>query len=468
MLKIYNSLTKKIEEFKPMHPPEVGMYTCGPTVYDFAHIGNFRTNITADLLLRSLIFFGYKPTYIMNITDVGALTGDNAGDADTGEDKMEKASKRESKTAWDIAKYYKDQFIKDFEALNLLKPLRFPKATDHIKEQIELIKTLQEKGYTYKTSDGIYFDTSKFKEYGKLSTIDTKGMQAGIRVDMRDKKNSTDFALWKFSPKGEKRQMEWDSPWGTGFPGWHIECSAMSMKYLGETFDIHVGGEDLRSTHHPNEIAQSEAATEKPFVHYWVHAAFMNIDGKRMSKSLGNNYTVSDLSKKGYSPMVLRYHFLTVHYRQTMNLTFKALDASKEAYRKLSEHVSRYKKEKERNELSYEKLEKIEKARDNFKYAIGNDLNLPKALSVAWEVVKSSIPSTDKYDLLSSFNEVFGLIFEKQQHIMIPEEIKQLVQKRQVLKKESDFKEADKVREQIEQKGYSVIDMRDGYEVCKI
>src|SRR5579859_2198 len=360
MLKIYNSLSRKVEEFRPLHPLQVGMYTCGPTVYSFAHIGNFRTYTTSDILLRVLQYNGYEVEYIMNLTDVGHLTGDNLGDADLGEDRMEKAAQNEGKTAWEIAEFYSDVFFKDFKKLNLKQPEKFTKATEHMKEQIELVKRLEEKGFTYQTSDGIYFDTSKFKNYAALSNLDQR--KAGARVEINpEKKNQNDFAIWKFSyPNGvsfkeylatsekvedevSKRQMEWKSPWGVGFPGWHIECSAMSMKYLGETFDIHTGGIDLLETHHPNEIAQAEAATGKKFVDYWVHGAFILVNGERMSKSKGNLYTVYDLEKEGYDALALRYLYLQTHYRKELNFTFDALDAAQNAYKKLIVDISRFK-----------------------------------------------------------------------------------------------------------------------------
>ncbi|MGH9858235.1 MAG: cysteine--tRNA ligase, partial [Acidobacteriota bacterium] len=341
MLKLYNSLSRKNEDFKPIHPLQVGMYTCGPTVYSFAHIGNFRTYTSADILLRVLQYNGYDVTYIMNLTDVGHLTGDNLGDADLGEDRMEKAAKKEGKTAWEVAKFYTDVFLQDYEKLNLQKPQKFAKATDHIKEQIDLVKRLEAKGFTYKTSDGIYFDTAKFPHYGELSNLDQ--IKAGARVEINiEKKNQRDFALWKFSDDDTRRQMEWKSPWGKGFPGWHIECSAMSMKYLGESFDIHTGGTDLRETHHPNEIAQAEAVTGKQFVKYWMHGAFILVNGERMSKSKGNLYTLYDLEKENYDALALRYLYLQTHYRQEMNFSFQSLDAAQNAFKKLVMEISRW------------------------------------------------------------------------------------------------------------------------------
>jgi cysteinyl-tRNA synthetase len=462
---LFNSLTRKKEKFVPLSKDFVGMYTCGPTVYDYTTIGNFRTYLLGDILLRVLKYNGYKVKYIMNLTDVGHLTGDNSGDADTGEDRLEKAAKKERKTAWDIAKFYTAAFLSDFEKLNLEKPEKFVKATDHIVEQINLIKKLEEKGLTYKTSDGVYFDTKKFEEetgekYGELSTLDQ--IKEGARVEVNtEKKNPRDFALWKFSLKGTKRDMEWDSPFGVGFPGWHLECSAMSMKYLGETFDIHAGGEDLRSTHHPNEIAQSEGATGKKFVNYWIHGAFLKVDGGRMGKSLGNAYVISDLEEKGFSAMDLRYFYLSGKYNEPLNFTWLSLKASQAALEKLKSLMDSFKNNKERTTLSEEKNIKVEEYRNKFLEALNDDLNVPRALAVLWEMVKSNIPNSDKYDLAISIDEVLGLQLNKEsKQKEISEEIKKLIEKRNILRKEGKFEEADKIRGEIEQKGFSVEDER--------
>jgi len=491
MLKIYNSLSKKVEEFKPIHPLQVEMYTCGPTVYSFAHIGNFRTYTMADILLRVLQYNGYDVTYIMNLTDVGHLTGDNLGDADLGEDRMEKAAKKEGKTAWEIADFYTEVFLKDFDKLNLTHPKKFTKATDHIKEQINLVKRLEEKGFTYKTSDGIYFDTSKFKHYGELSSLDQ--IKAGARMEINlEKKNQRDFALWKFSyPNGvsfkeyiaksgmkaeeaeqQKRQMEWKSPWGIGFPGWHIECSAMSMKYLGETFDIHTGGIDLKETHHPNEIAQAEAATGKKFVDYWVHGAFILVNGERMSKSKGNLYTVYDLEKEGYDVLALRYLYLQTHYRQEMNFTFEALDAAQNAYKKLVLDISRW---KEPSESAGEKVPAgiFEDFEKRFLDALNDDLNTAQALAVMWEVVKSPYPSGPKLRMLFKMDRVLGLNLQelslqvRNAQGIVPGHIQKLVEERQHLRKLRKFNAADQIRAKIEKLGYELEDTKKGPKVTK-
>ena len=489
MLKLYNSLTKKVEEFKSIHPLQVGMYTCGPTVYSFAHIGNFRTYTMADILLRVLQYNGYDVMYIMNLTDVGHLTGDNLGDADLGEDRMEKAAKKEGKTAWEIAQFYSDVFLKDFEKLNLEKPKKFAKATDHIKEQIDLVKVLSEKGFTYKTSDGIYFDTSKFPQYGALSSLDK--IKVARVEENPEKKNQRDFALWKFSyPNGvtfkeymaksrtnasealrEKRQMEWKSPWGVGFPGWHIECSAMSMKYLGETFDIHTGGIDLKETHHPNEIAQAEAATGKKFVNYWLHGAFILVNGERMSKSQGNLYTVYDLEKEGYDVLALRYLYLQTHYRQEMNFTFDALDGAQNAYKKLVLEISHW-DDPSASSGNFPKsvFEDFEK---RFLDALNDDLNTARALAVMWEVVKSPHPTGPKLRTLFKMDRVLGLQLQemsmqlKQVQGIVPGQIQQMVEERQHLRKLRKFNAADQLRAKIEKLGYEVKDTKKGPRVTK-
>jgi cysteinyl-tRNA synthetase len=450
-----NTLTHQKEKFIPINPPNVGMYTCGPTVYLNAHIGHMRKYLMDDILVRVLKANGFQVTQVMNITDVGHLVSD----ADTGEDKMEKSAKVAGKSVWDLAKFYEKQFFDSTGALNINRPDVVCKATDHIQEQIDLIKRLEEKGFTYKTGDGIYFDTSKFKNYGVL-TGGKEGIRPGTRIEMGDKKNPTDFALWKFSPKDEKRQMEWDSPWGTGFPGWHIECSAMSMKYLGEQFDIHTGGEDHIAIHHTNEIAQSEAATGKsPFVRYWLHTAFLTVDGVKMSKSLNNFYTVDDVIKKGFDPLALRYLYLGANYRDSLNFTWDSLAASQNALEKLRSQIAVLKNQNDRTVLSEEKEKKVDDFRREFMEAVNDDLNTAKGLAVLWEMLKSNIPSEDKYDLAISFDDVLGLkLGEASAKVEMPEEIKKLIEMRQALRAEKKFDEADKIRKQIEEAGFEVKD----------
>lgn len=469
MLKLYNSLSRTIEEFKPIHENslQVGMYTCGPTVYDFAHIGNFRTYTTSDLLKRVLEYNGYEVDYVMNLTDVGHLTGDNSGDADTGEDRMEKSAEKEGKTAWEIAQFYTDAFIKDFDALNLQRPQKFVKATNHITEQIDLIKSLEERGYTYQTSDGIYFNTAMFPEYGKLSNLDQ--IKEGARVDVNhEKQNPRDFALWKYSPKNQKRQMEWKSPWGVGFPGWHIECSAMAMKYLGNSFDIHVGGIDLRETHHPNEIAQSEAATGELFVKYWIHSAFVLVTGERMSKSLGNNYKLYDLEKEGFDPMSLRYLYLQTHYRQEMNFTFPALEAAQKTLQRLREQVVSVDSD------SLNRVPRLKEYETEFLNAVNEDLNIPKALGIVWEMMKEPDDKA-KVRTLLKFDNVFGLdllnshkYLAQNKTVEVPEEIAQLISERERYRQEGKYTRADHIRNRLKKMGYDILDTKKGSEVRKV
>lgn len=469
-MKLYNSLTRSLEEFVPREEKKVGVYTCGPTVYSTPTIGNFRTYTFADIFVRSLRFLGYSPTYIMNVTDVGHLTGDNLGDADTGEDRLEKAAKKEGRTAWDIARGYTMEFQKHMKQLDIRMPDVLCKATDHIAEQIAMVEKLEEKGFAYKITDGIYFDTTAFEKmgfrYGELSTLDS--VKEGARVEPNpEKRNPRDFALWKFSPPGTRRQMEWDSPWGVGFPGWHIECSAMSTKYLGDQFDVHIGGEDLRSTHHPNEIAQAEGATGKnPFVKYWLHGAFLLIDGGRMGKSLGNAYTVQDIADKGYDPLALRYFYMTGHYRKQLNFTWEALSAASKALGRLRAVYMNADKVKERTILSHEKLADVERYMSEFRASLENDVDMPGALATVWEAAKSNIPGPDKRDLLLSFDEVLGLNLRNSGSYTaasdIPADVIKMAELRLSLREEKKWDDADTIREQIAERGYTVEDNPDG------
>ena len=459
---LFNSLTRKKEVFTPINPPEVGIYACGPTVYDFSHIGHMRRYVGDDILRNVLGLKGYSVKYVMNITDVGHLTSD----ADTGEDKIEAAAKKSGKSAWDIAKFFEDQFFSSTKALNIARPDIVSKATDHIKEQIEMIRQIEENGYVYKTEDGIYFDTSKLTDYGKLSG-GKEGIKPGARVEKGNKKNPTDFALWKFSSKDSKRQMEWESPWGMGFPGWHIECSAMSRKYLGDTFDIHTGGVDHIPIHHTNEIAQSEGAMGKMPAKFWIHHEFLQIDGGKMAKSLGNTYTLEDVIQKGFDPLALRYLFLTAHYKDPLNFTWENLGAVQTSLEKLRSQVSSLKEQEKRIALSEEKNEKIEGYREDFVSALSDDLNTAKALAVFWEMLKSNIPSTDKYDLAISFDEVLGLKLGELQvkKVKLPEKVQKLIQEREKLRGEGKFDEADEVRKEIAEEGFILEDTPQGPKV---
>lgn len=471
-MKITNSLSGKAESIEEMVPGRIGVYTCGPTVYDTATIGNFRTYFLSDVFVRAARYLGYEVNYVMNLTDVGHLTGDNQGDADTGEDRLEKGAKREGRNAWDIAKTYGDEFVAHMKMLNIITPNHLVKATEHIIDQVNLIKKLEEKGFTYKISDGIYFDILKYEslgnKYGELSTLDE--IREGVRVEKNpEKRDPRDFALWKFSPKGLRRDMEWDSPWGVGFPGWHIECSAMSMKYLGDRFDVHIGGEDLRSTHHPNEIVQSEGATgKKPFVKYWIHGAFLLVDGGRMGKSLGNAYTLEDVKARGYDLMALRYFYMTGHYRKQLNFSWEALDSAYVALEKLRATYWQARQDKGRSMLSEEKIEKVDEYRADFVSALEDDLNLPQLLSVVWGVVKSNIPAYDKQDLLSEFDRVLGLnlaLWEPEEKV-VSDEIAALLNERDVLRKSGKYMEADIIRDRLKKMGHEVVDTAQGSRVA--
>lgn len=472
MTKLYNTLTRTIEEISPIQPGSLGIYACGPTVYDYAHLGHARKYVMDDVLVRTLKASGLTVEHVMNITDVGHLVSDD----DVGEDKMEKGAKKYGKTVWEVAKEFEDFFWKTMDHMNVGHPDVSCKATDHIPEQIELIKKLETNGFTYVISDGVYFDTSKFPTYGELAKLDAEKLKAGARVEMVEgKKNVTDFALWKFSPAGEKRQMEWESPWGKGFPGWHIECSAMSMKYLGDQFDIHTGGIDHIPIHHTNEIAQAEAATGKhPFVRVWVHHNFLRIDGEKMSKSLHNFFTVDDVIAKGYSPMALKLFFLGAHYRSELNFTWNQLDASQKAYDRLLALLSTFKHGDERTTLSDEKLDQINQARARFFEHMNTDLHTPEALSVMWEVVKDNYPGRDKYDLLMEFDSVLGLQLAEhvnvydQTHANVPSGVQMLVDQRQAARDAKDFARADQLRDEIATFGWSVEDTAQGQKIKKV
>ncbi len=454
-LQIYNTLTRKKEIFKPLKKNIVGLYTCGPTVYNYAHIGNLRTYIFEDILKRVLIYNKFKVKHVMNITDVGHLTSDS----DTGEDKMEKGAKREGKTVWEIADFYTKAFMSDIKKLNITKAEIICKATDYIKEQIELIKKLGKKGFTYIIEDGVYFDTSKLKDYGKLAKLDIEGLKAGARIEVvSGKKNITDFALWKFSPEEKKRQMEWNSKWGKGFPGWHIECSAMSMKFLGETFDIHCGGIDHIPVHHTNEIAQSEAATGKKFVNFWMHGEFLNLEKEKMAKSGENFITLSTLEERNFDPLVYRFFCLSAHYRSSLNFSFESLESAKKGFENLKNKILEIKKEKNKDNKKIK-----EKYKSEFLKLINNDLDMPKAVALLWDLTKEKeISGKSKLNLILDFDKVFGLNLKKIKEEKVPKEILDLVKKREKARKEKDFAESDKLRKLINEKGYALEDTEKG------
>ena len=432
------------------------MYACGPTVYHYAHIGNLRTYVFEDLLKRILIYNNFKVRHVINITDVGHLTSDS----DTGEDKLEKEAKLENKSVWDIALFYSNAFKQDFKKLNLLDPSLWCKATDNIKEQIELVECLEKKDYTYKTSDGIYFDTSKFKSYGKLAKLKVSGLKAGARIDIGEKKHPTDFALWKFSPKDEKRQMEWDSPFGAkGFPGWHIECSAMAMKFLGKQIDIHCGGIDHIPVHHTNELAQSEGCLGKKWVNYWVHGDFLVINKEKMAKSGANFLTLEELEKNGYSPLDYRYFCLTAHYRTQLSFSFEDLGSAKNAYEKLKSKIIELRKGEESIPRSVEGYKK------DFLKAINEDLNTPRALAVVWDLVKDeAVPKKDRHGALMEFDRILGLKLSdaKEEEVKITGEVQELLRQREEARKAKDFNKADELRDKIREKGYSIEDSAEG------
>jgi cysteinyl-tRNA synthetase len=456
-LRLYNSLTRKLEEFVPQDPNLVSMYTCGPTVYNYVTIGNFRTYVLGDILYRTLLHKKYNVKYVMNLTDVGHLSGDNEGDADVGEDRLETAAEKEGRSATDVADFYIKDFKEGIRKLNLLKPTKFTRATEYIDQQIDLVRVLENKGYTYQTSDGVYFDTSKFADYGDLSGLSGEKIKEGARVEVNpEKKNPTDFALWKFSPEDSSRWQEWSSPWGKGFPGWHLECSAMCMSELGPTVDLHVGGEDLKMIHHQNEIAQSEAATGKKFVNYWIHGAFLLVDSGKMSKSLGNAFTLYDLEERGYSPMDLRYFYFGAHYRSQLNFTWEALSASRSALEKLQGILGGYSETS--GKISPEHVFKFEEA-------LLEDLNMPKVLAVVWDLVRGDLPEGDKVTTLVLFDKVLGLGLGDHVAYEIPQEIMDLAKTREQYRKSGIWDKADAVRREIEEKGYVVEDEIDGFKV---
>ena len=453
-LKLFNTLTRKKQIFKPIKEKEVGIYTCGPTVYWYQHIGNLRSYIFSDILKRVLSYNGYKVKHIMNVTDVGHLTSD----ADEGEDKMEKAAAKEGKKAEEIANYYWGIFKEDFKKLNIISPDIWCKATEHIKEQIELVEKLKEKGYTYETSDGVYFDTSKVKDYGKLALLKIENLEAGKRIEVGEKKNKTDFALWKFSEVPGARQQEWEAFGKMGFPGWHIECSAMSSKYLGEQFDIHTGGEDHIPIHHTNEIAQSEAAFgKKPWVKFWLHGAFLLFKGEKVSKSKGGLFTISELEEKGFPSLTYRYFALTAHYRTQLNFSLESLENSKNSYERIKNIASELKDDGEINSKYLKQFEK----------AINNDLDMPSALAVLWNLVRDE-KAKGKYQAIKKMDEVFGLKLLEKEEVYVPEEIKKLAELREKARKEKNWKEADRLREEIKGKGFIIEDSSEGIKIKKV
>ena len=461
-LQLYNSLHRKKSDFAPIHPGKVGLYTCGPTVYNFAHIGNLRTYIFEDILKRVLLYNDFQVQHVMNITDVGHLTGDR----DMGEDKMEKGALREGRTAWEIAEFYTRAFKSDIARLNIIEPDIWVKATDTIDDQIALIKILEEKGYSYRTGDGIYFDTSKFKDYTRLSHQDIESLREGARVEKNpEKRNATDFALWKFSPAGVRRQMEWESPWGTGFPGWHIECSAMSMKYLDGLLDIHCGGTDHIDVHHTNEIAQSEAATGKKFFNCWMHGAFLIIaGGKKMAKSEDNFLTLENaFVKKDINPLVYRFAAFQTHYRKPMEYSEESVQAARNGLQHLQNQIRRV-----AQNSAGQKGAVLDEYKTKFLGAINDDLNMPRAMAVVQEMLKSNIADVDKHATILDYDRVLGLRLDKvDKPAELPQKITLLVAERQAARDAKDWAASDRLRDTIQDLGYLVQDTKEGMQVIK-
>ena len=443
-------------------PGHVSLYACGPTVYAYAHLGNLRRYVFDDVLRRVLEYNGLAVKKVMNVTDVGHLTSD----ADEGMDKMEKGAKREGKDVWEIARKYTDAFFHDCDRLNIERPTVICRATDHIPDQIALIQRLEGKGYTYRTGDGIYFDSSKFKDYGMLGRLNREGMKAGARVSMGEKRNPTDFALWKFSPQGEKRQMEWESPWGRGFPGWHIECSAMALRYLGDRIDIHTGGADHIQIHHPNEMAQSEAATGERFVNLWMHAAFLVAEQDKMSKSSGDFLTLDSLVAKGFDPLGFRYFCLRTHYRKQLDFSLDLLRDAREMLASLRKDVIRLKQGIGAGGKTPTKSS--EKYDLEFLASVNDDLDLNSAFALIHRLLgDESVPPAERYGSLLKFDRVLGLEIAswKPSRARIPKEIVELAEKRERARKERDWKAADELRGQIADRGFILEDTPDGYRI---
>lgn len=455
-MKLYNTLTRTKEEFTPIKNNTVSIYSCGPTVYQYAHIGNLRTYVFMDLLRRTLKYNGFDLLHVMNITDVGHLTDD----ADDGEDKMEKSAREQKKSPWEIAEYFTDIFMRDIELLHITHPEIISKATDNIQEMIEFVVGLEKSGYAYETSDGIYFNVQGFKEYGKLSRNNIDDLRAGARIEVNDeKRHPSDFALWKKAPK--EHIMQWESPWGMGYPGWHIECSAMGLKFLGEEFDIHTGGVDHIPIHHENEIAQSEGLLGHSSAHFWIHGEFMLVDGGKMSKSLGNTYTLEQLIEMGYEPEVFRYFCLNAHYRQKLNFTFEGMDGAKTSLKNLRSAVAKHKDAND--EISDEVIYKF---KADFDEAVNDDLNIPKALGVVWTIAKHETKSNKLYDLMINCDSILALNLskpvEEKTGGSLDDEITAMIEARTTAKANKNYAEADRIRNELTERGIQLIDTPEG------
>ena len=461
---VYNTLTKEKDVFRPINEKEVRIYSCGPTVYKDATIGNMRTNIFQDVLRRMLKYNGYKIKHVMNITDVGHLVSDG----DEGEDKMIKSAREEHKTPLEIAEHYTKLFFDDLKDLNIEIPEIICKATDYIPEMLEYVEELVEKGYAYETSTAIYFDVSKLDKYPVLSNVNVEEQKAGARVDVDpEKKNPYDFALWIKAP--ENHLMKWDSPWGPSYPGWHIECSAMSRKHLGEQFDIHTGGIDLIPTHHENEIAQSKGICGKIPANYWIHGEYLLINGGKMSKSLGNVYLLKDIKEKGYDPLVYKLLCYTSSYRNKLNFTWEGIEASSKSLERLR---NGYQVNKNGTDtLNEEDKKELDRLENEFHKAINDDMNMPLAMSFVWEVIKYSKKSPEIAELLLKFDTVLGIEINKEEtnkEIEIPEEVLKLVEARKQARQEKNWAESDRLRDLIKEKGYEVKDTKEGMEISEL
>jgi cysteinyl-tRNA synthetase len=466
-IKIYNTATRDLEIFKPLIEGKASLYHCGPTVYNYAHIGNMRAYVFADTLRRMLEWNGYEVNQVINITDVGHLVSDS----DDGEDKMALGARREGLNIEEIIKRYSDAFYNDLDLLNIKRANVFPRATEHIKEQIQIISELEKKGYTYTTSDGVYFDTSRYDRYADFAKLDIKGLQGGERIDLGEKRNKTDFALWKFYVGDGDRLQEWDSPWGKGFPGWHIECSAMSMKYLGETLDIHTGGVDHINIHHTNEIAQSECATGHKFSNYWMHCAFMNVDNQKMSKSLGNTYRVGELEEKfGITPLAYRYWLMTSHYRTQTNFTVEAVKAAEVGLTRLKSKIVgiKIKHEDDGAKINTEILNKATEY-------INDDLNTAKVIALLFEIMSegTEILEEEKYLTIMKIDEILGLNLANFTDIgfaaIVPSnfEYSKLLEQRRIARESKNWQESDRIRDELSTLGYLVKDTENGQEILK-
>ncbi len=469
MLKLFNSLSKIKEEFKPINPGKVGMYSCGPTVYGHIHIGNLKSYILSDLVKRYLEYSGYEVRLIKNITDVGHLSEDDLGQADSGEDKMLKAALIEKKTPEEIAKFYEDYFKTTEKEMNILPAQYFPRATAHVPQMIKIIEGLIQKGCAYEKNGNVFFDVTKFSNYGKLSGNTLENLKVGARLEEHpDKKNPWDFALWLKAP--EKHILKWESPWSLGYPGWHIECSAMSLEYLQNTFDIHTGGEDNIFPHHEAEIAQSECYTGKKFANFWLHTRHLLMNGEKMSRSKGNLYTLEDIKEKGFSAMDLRLLFLSSHYRSRLDFSWNALEQAHKNLQRINDFVLNLEAIASRD-VSSDSAFEVENYQERFENAMDDDLNTPLALSILYELItetnkkisENSLSSKDAANILAfwkKINSILGLVLSGQAEI--PEEIKRLVKEREEARKGKDFKKSDDLRSLIENKGYVLEDTKDG------